>query len=257
MDVEFNQTLKTRTSCMTAQRCRGERVWIWRPDVIENPGNTFHTASSLKGSLLCLLKGRGGYRVSPFRVSRIILALKTMTSPWLSMHFSAGDSRSTCGTRLVSMWPWMGARESQRARKRSRKSLVKDGLPGGRRCRDPQEGNISFSTLIASPPPLSPPHTIKMIFTWHCWKAALMQSTHACNSRRRERWASTGNSFTAFLLTKASEWEQGTKECDVYGLRVIWGPVRAAYAQPITTVLWVCWFQHKTASLFLLIIIII
>lgn len=42
-----------------------------------------------------------------------------------------------------------------------------------------------------------------------------MQSTHACNSRRRERWASTGNSFTAFLLTKASEWEQGTKECDV------------------------------------------
>lgn len=48
-----------------------------------------------------------------------------------------------------------------------------------------------------------------------------MQSTHACNSRRRERWASTGNSFTAFLLTKASEWEQGTKECDVYGLCVI------------------------------------
>lgn len=159
MDVEFNQTFKTRTSCMTAQRCRGERVWIWRPDVIENPGNTFHTASSLKGSLLCLLKGRGGYRVSPFRVSRIILALKTMTSSWLSMHFSAGDSRSTCGTRLVSMWPWMGARESQRARKRSRKSLVKDGLPGGGAAEILRRG-IFLSPLWLPPPHHSLPHTL-------------------------------------------------------------------------------------------------
>lgn len=62
-----------------------------------------------------------------------------------------------------------------------------------------------------------------------------VKRTHAHLHRPRERWALTGNSFAAFLLTKASEWEQSKKECNVYGVCVIWGLVRAAYAQVITT----------------------
>lgn len=49
---------------------------------------------------------------------------------------------------------------------------------------------------------------------------------------QREQWASTGNSFTAFLLTKASKWEQSKNV--MYMVSVIFGgPVGAAYAQAI------------------------
>lgn len=55
------------------------------------------------------------------------------------------------------------------------------------------------------------------------------------STRPRERWASTGNSFTAVLLTKASEWEQSKKECNVYGVCAVWRTVGAAHVQAINT----------------------
>lgn len=58
-----------------------------------------------------------------------------------------------------------GSERKSKSQKEKQEEFGEGWITGGRRCRDPQEGNISFSTLIASPPPLSPPHTIKMIFT--------------------------------------------------------------------------------------------
>lgn len=65
---------------------------------------------------------------------------------------------------------------------------------------------------------------------WKCKAQA-----HMYRAKPREQWASTGNSFKAVLLTKASEWEQSKKECNVYGVCVIWGSGREAYVKAITT----------------------
>ena len=110
---------------MKERRCRDVQththmkwVWIGRPVTLE----TLVTHSigvcllPLRESFV-LIERQRGYRVSPFRVPRIILAPKTMTSSWLSLYaFVWVFLRDThvkvcvCETRSASMtvhmfWP--------------------------------------------------------------------------------------------------------------------------------------------------------
>lgn len=95
-------------------------VWIWRPVVIENPGNTFHSCLLPQRESFVLTERQRGYRVSPFRVSRIILALKTMTSSWLSpcifvcVCVQWRDERCMCVWFGLHLWQYWNRRESKR-----------------------------------------------------------------------------------------------------------------------------------------------
>ena len=148
------------------------------------------------------------------------------------MHFCACDIISECDYVCDSMlyvWTGIRERESQRGRKTSRKCSVMDyeGKGGGTLKRS--SGGKYYSPLSDWRPT---PHSLSTAkwsvydiggSRWKC-KAHTHSHTHTHTHKHRpgEQWASTGNSFTAFLLTKASEWEQSKKECNVYGVCVIW-----------------------------------
>lgn len=95
------------------------QAWIWREVAIENPGNTFQSYHLPQRESFVTTERQRGYWVSPFRVPRRILALKTMTS---SKFFRRVLHFCTFLQISLHLWP------NSEWKRRSRKSSVKDGL---------------------------------------------------------------------------------------------------------------------------------
>lgn len=113
----------------------------------------------------------------------------------------------------------------------------------GERGKVPQEGSIFYICLfgIHFPCCLSEGW---MVCTWWWWKLEVMESTHTQKkTTKKHKPTQTGSGSSGLqqeIPLQLFCWLRppSEKECNVYGVCVIWGLVRAAFAQAITLQLW-------------------